>query len=187
MSMDGDTGGIVNFCIEHMTSDPVKLFRSIVREKEVPMHGGIHHIIVPLVLITAYWNVKKDFDLRSYLNEAVERAQNVPETICGYWGCCGSAIGTGIFLSVITRTTPLTKGKRWGECNTITSESLSKIGSYAGPRCCKRNAVLAIKAACEYVEKEFDVKLSPSEFGCTRVADNPDCIGSKCPFYIDKE
>lgn len=178
---------LIDRCMEADTDDPVKIFRTLVRDSDVPMHGGIHHRIVPMCLITAYWNVVKDFDLRAYLMEAVDRAEKVPETICGYWGTCGSAVGTGIFLSVITRTTPLTKGKRWGQCNLITSQSLERLGEIGGPRCCKRNAVLSITSACDYVKREMGIEMHPSAFGCNRVKDNPDCIGAKCPYYVNKK
>lgn len=184
MDMDILTGRLIETCMGMDTDDPVKVFRILVRDSEVPMHGGIHHIIVPLSLITAYWNVVRDFDLRSYLTEAADRAKEVPQTICGYWGTCGSCVGTGIFLSVITRTTPLSKGRRWGQCNTITSRSLAAVGEMGGPRCCKRNAVTSIMAACDYVKEALGTEMHPSAFGCNRVDDNPDCIGVRCPYYI---
>ena len=90
----------VDVCVENATDDPVKLFRMLIRDPEVPMHSRMHHVIVPMVLVTAYWSVVRDFDLRSYLNETAERASEVPEMICGYWGTCGSAVGTGVEIGV---------------------------------------------------------------------------------------
>lgn len=177
----------IDICVEDASDDPVKLFRILTRDPDVPMNGSMHHIIVPMVLITAYWYVVRDFDLRAYLREAIDRATEVPERICGYWGCCGSAVGTGLFLSVITRTGPLTKGRRWGQCNAMTSGSLEKISEFGGPRCCKRNAILSILSACDFLEREFKVKLNPSTYGCTRDEDNKECIGNRCPFYIKKK
>lgn len=187
MNKEDTVGRLIGKCLEAGTDDPVRIFRSLTGEDDVPMNGGIHHIIVPLSLITAYWNVKRDFDLGSYLREAADRAANVPETICGYWGSCGSCIGTGIFLSVITRTGPLSKGRRWGQCNMITSEALHSVAEVGGPRCCKRNAVLAIQSACRYVKDTMGVELHPSEYACGRWKSNPDCIGNRCPFYIDNK
>ncbi len=178
---------LIDVCMEAGSDDPVKIFRKLVRVEGVPMHGGLHHIIVPMSLITAYWNVVRDFDLKAYLTEAADRAREVPERICGYWGTCGSGVGAGIFLSVITRTSPLSHGRRWGQCNTITSESLARIGEVGGPRCCKRNAVLSITSACDYVKRELGVEMHPSPFACNRVDDNPDCIGTRCPYYISNK
>ena len=176
----------VDVCVENATGDPVKLFRMLIRDPEVPMHSRMHHVIVPMVMVTAYWSVVRDFDLRSYLNETAERASEVPEMICGYWGTCGSAVGTGLFLSVVTRTNPISKGKRWAQCNRLTSESLARIADVGGPRCCKRNAVLSIQTACAFLEREFGIVLHPSAYGCTRSDDNRECIGHRCPFYIIK-
>lgn len=184
--MDAVYERLIDICTGTVTDDPVKLFRMMVRDEGVPMHSRMHHVIVPLALVTAFWSIKKDFDLRSYLNEVVARASDVPEMICGYWGCCGSAVGTGLFLSVITRTSPISRGKRWGQCNRLTSESLSAIADIGGPRCCKRNAVISIKTACAFMEREFGTEMHPSEYACVRDKDNAECIGNRCPCYYNK-
>ena len=186
MAVDTTYERFIDICVDNATDDPVKLFRMLIRDEDVPMHSRMHHVIVPMVLVTAYWYAVKDFDLRSYLRETVERASEVPEMICGYWGCCGSAIGTGLFLSVITRTNPISRGKRYAQCNKLTSDSLARISEVGGPRCCKRNAVLSIQTACASLERDFGVKLRPSAYGCTRSGDNKECIGNRCPFYIQK-
>lgn len=177
---------MVPVCKEHACSDPVKIFRILVRDDSVPMNGPAHHIIVPMSLITAVWSISGDFDLESYLREAISRGSEVPPAICGLWGCCGSAVGVGIFYSIMTRTGPLSKGRRWGQCNGGTSKALSSISGTGGPRCCKRNAVLSILSACETVEADLGYRLTPSTYGCTRFADSPECIGSKCPFFSVK-
>ncbi len=174
---------LINICIENACDDPVKLFRLMYRSDDVPINGPIHHTIVPLALITAYWYVVGDFNLKSYLEEASKRACEVPEATCGYWGCCGSSIGTGIFYSIITKTGPLSRGKRWGNGNRFTSDALLEVAKVGGPRCCKRNSVLSIQSACETLKKYDNVELKPSEFSCTFMSDNKECIGIKCPFY----
>ena len=177
---------LMSICKDNACSDPVKLFRMMVRDDHVPMHGPIHHSIVPLAMVTAVWSVKPDFDLDSYLTEVISRSSEVPQAVCGLWGCCGSAIGAGIFESIMTRTGPLSRGKRWGNCNLSTSDALRAIGHVGGPRCCKRNAVLSIISACNSVKEHLKVELSPSEFVCTRYRDSEECIGSKCPFFSTK-
>ena len=176
----------MSICKDNACSDPVKLFRMMVRDDHVPMHGPIHHSIVPLAMVCAVWSVKPDFDLDSYLTEVISRSSEVPQAVCGLWGCCGSAIGAGIFESIMTRTGPLSRGKRWGNCNLSTSDALRTIGDVGGPRCCKRNAVLSIISACNSAKEHLKVELSPSEFVCTRYRDSEECIGSKCPFFSTK-
>jgi hypothetical protein len=181
MNTEETCQALIGKCLEMQTDDPVKIFRVLIREG-VPMYGGLHHFIVPFALITAYWHLKRDFDLEAYLREAADRAKSVPETICGYWGTCGSAVGAGIFLSVVTRTGPRTKGRRYGQCNTVVSRCLARIGEMGGPRCCKRNAAVSIITACDYVKEEMGIEMNPSTFGCTYSDGNDDCIGDRCPF-----
>ena len=184
--MDDVSERLISVCKDNACPDPVKLFRIMVRSDDVPMHGPIHHSIVPLALITSVWAVVGNFDLENYLHEAVSRSSEIPQAVCGFWGCCGSAIGVGIFESVMTRTGPLSRGKRWGNCNRSTSDALASISETGGPRCCKRNAVLAILSACESARSDLRVDLSPSSFSCTRYWGSEDCIGSKCPFFPTK-
>lgn len=184
--MDADCGWMVDACVKNACDDPVRLFRILIRDPSVPLNGPQHHIIVPICLITATWSITGDFDLESYLNEAISRASDVPQAVCGLWGCCGSAIGAGIYLSIMTRTGPVSKGKRWGQCNGCTSSALSRISEIGGPRCCKRNAVLSILSACATAEDVLGVRMSPSAFGCTGYDDCRECIGSRCPFFPQK-
>ena len=177
---------LISICKGNACPDPVKLFRIMVRENDVPMHGPVHHAIVPMAMITSVWAVSGDFDLESYLREAISRSSEVPQAVCGFWGCCGSAIGVGIFESIMTRTGPLSRGKRWGNCNRSTSRALESISDIGGPRCCKRNAALSIMAACESARGDLGVELQPSVFSCTRYDDSEECIGSRCPFFPTK-
>ena len=177
---------LMSICKDNACSDPVKLFRMMVRDDHVPMHGPIHHSIVPLAMVTAVWSVKPDFDLDSYLTEVISRSSEVPQAVCGLWGCCGSAIGVGIFESIMTRTGPLSRGKRWGNCNRATADALGAIAAVGGPRCCKRNAMLSLLSACGSAKRDLGIEMTPSTFSCTRFRNTEECIGSKCPFFSAK-
>ena len=177
---------LISICKENACPDPIRLFRIMIRSDDVPMHGPIHHSIVPLALVAAAWSLSKDFDLDSYLNEVVSRSSEVPAAICGLWGSCGSAIGVGIFESVMSRTGPLSKGKRWGNCNRATADALGAIAAVGGPRCCKRNAVLSLLSACGSAKRDLGIEMTPSIFSCTRFRNTEECIGSKCPFFSAK-
>ena len=174
---------MIAICRDNACPDPVKLFRIMVRDDDIPMHGTIHHSIVPMALITSVWSVSGDFDLESYLREAIGRSSEVPPAICGLWGCCGSAIGVGIFESIMARTGPLSRGRSWGNCNRSTSDALASVSVVGGPRCCKRNAVLSIMSACESARVDLGVDLHPSAFSCTGHGRSKECIGSRCPFF----
>ncbi len=75
--------------------------------------------------------------------EMYQRGKEVPGCACGFRGACGAGISTGMYLSIVTKSTPL-ETKTWGLCNQMTGKALEKIGELNGPRCCKRDSYLAI-------------------------------------------
>jgi hypothetical protein len=88
--------------------DPFELAKIIMNNVKVPMHGPEHHFIIPAVLLAAYYNVKGDLsEKRRKIKEARRRSSNVLGGFCGFYGDCGAAVGTGIFMSLITESTPL--------------------------------------------------------------------------------
>lgn len=98
-----------------------------------------HHILVGSSLLTAYKNAGGETDLPFALLEMQSRGKEVPGGACGFWGACGAAISTGMFVSIVTGSTPLAK-EAWGLSNLMTSCALKRIGEIGGPRCCKRNS-----------------------------------------------
>jgi len=73
-----------------------------------------------------------------------------------------AAVGTGIFISLVTGATPLSR-KAWRACNLMTARSLMSIASLGGPRCCKRDSYLAIREATNFLETEMGVTLERPE------------------------
>ena len=123
------------------------------------MHGPEHHFLVPAVLLTSYYNVIGQKDIKEKrLRITRERAKKIPGGICGNYGNCGAGVGAGLFISVILGATPLT-GESWGLANEITGNILLKVGKIGGPRCCKRNSFLAIEEASKFVDKKLGIKL----------------------------
>ena len=66
------------------------------------------------------------------MSEAEKRAKNVLPAFCGFYGACGAAIGVGIFMSIYTGTTPLTKDT-WKLCNMSTADALKEMAKIGGP------------------------------------------------------
>ena len=92
-------------------------------------------------------------------------------------------MGVGIFFSVITKTTPLSK-ETWSLCNRATAEALKEMADIGGPRCCKRNAFVALEYAAQTVRQEFRFDLlCPEETECTFSKYNLECLKEDCPFY----
>jgi hypothetical protein len=133
---------IEKFCANTVLEDPLEIAITLMRNPKVKMHGPEHHFLVPAVLLAAYYNVMNDQGEKvKKIGEARKRAEKVLGGFCGYYGDCGASVGTGIFVSLITNATPLSKSE-WRLCNLMTSRSLLSVASYGGPRCCKRNSFI---------------------------------------------
>ena len=63
--------------------------------------------MVGAALLTAYQNAGGKVDLEKSLLEVQRRGKGVPGGACGFWGACGAGISSGIFISIITASTPL--------------------------------------------------------------------------------
>ena len=96
--------------------------------------------------MTAYKNAGGDIDLETALVEMMRRGKSVPGGACGFWGACGAAISSGMFISIISKSTPLAQ-EPWGLSNRMTARSLDEIGKIGGPRCCKRDSYLSLLSA----------------------------------------
>ncbi len=66
-------------------------------------------------------------DYDAALSEICKRAKQVPGGTCGYWGVCGAAAGAGIFMSVMTGSSPLHKDA-WPFPQKLVSIILSQTG-----------------------------------------------------------
>jgi len=175
---------IEQFCLRTDLTDPLELAATLMRNPAVKMHGPEHHYMVPAVLLTAYYNKRKLKDRKpEKLAEARKRAANVPGGFCGFYGDCGAAVGTGIFVSLLTGATPLSK-KEWRLSNLMTATALTKIAELGGPRCCKRATFLALSEAIKFVEEHFGTKLETAWAGkCGMSEHNKECLLEECPFF----
>lgn len=117
------------------------------------------------------------------LEEMKARGSEYPGGACGLWGCCGAAVSTGIFMSIITKATPLT-GNSWRLSNQMTSRALGAVAALGGPRCCKRDSFTAAKEAVEFVREELGVKMElPQKIECGFSSENQQCLKKHCPYY----
>ena len=172
---------IVGICLSETSKDPVAIIRTLMAQPFCHMHGPEHHIMVGASLLTAFKNAGGDVDLEAALPEMIARGRNVPGGACGFWGACGAGISTGIFVSILSKSTPLTV-EPFGLANTMTSKALAAIGEIGGPRCCKRNSYLSILAAVDFVKEHFGVEMDKPGVVCVYSSQNNQCIGKRCPF-----
>lgn len=171
-----------------ISKNPIEILQEIMENPYIYMHGPEHHILVGAALLAAYRNEGGKVDcFETALEEIKRRGSGCPGGTCGMWGCCGAAVSTGIFMSVISKATPLT-GKSWGRANRMTGRALQAIGEVGGPRCCKRDSFKAVTEAVAFVEEELGVKMEmPEKIVCTFSDENEQCLKQHCPYYgVDK-
>lgn len=170
-------------CLGQKSKNPIDIFRYLIKEDAVFMHGPEHHVLVAASLLTAYYNAGGNINLKESINKAIDRGSKVPGGACGFFGSCGAGVSSGIFISIITSSTPLSK-KEWQLCNLMTSRSLKKIALAGGPRCCKRNSYLALLTAIDFVNEISHIKLEKPDFiECFHSPYNKQCLKKECPFY----
>lgn len=170
-------------CLRSDAIEPMELAIELMGHPCVAMHGPEHHFLVPAVLLTAYFNVKHQADLKKQkVVEARQRAQHVVGGSCGFHGACGAAIGVGIFVSLVTEATPMS-GNEWRLCNTATAEALARIADGGGPRCCKHNTFLALESAVEFCSAHLGQDLPAGRVSCGFFHHNRECRGIACEFF----
>ena len=172
---------IVGMCLNETSKNPVEILEKMMMQPFCHMHGPEHHMMVGAALLTAYRNAGGDIELEKALPEMMSRGREVPGGICGFWGACGAGISAGIYVSIITGSTPLEQ-EPWGLSNLMTSAALEDIGSIGGPRCCKRDSRLAIRAAVRFTKERFGIEMEETDAVCEYSAQNNQCIGARCPF-----
>jgi hypothetical protein len=175
-------------CLNSTSKDPMELVRVLMNSAKIPMHGPEHHFIVPAALLTAYYNLKGDPEQKKMkIKEARARSSNILGGFCGYYGDCGAAVGTGIFLSLITDSTPVST-RDWKLSNMVTAKSLLSVAAHGGPRCCKRNTWLSISEAVSFLEENLQVTMSTEkDTKCNYSALNKECLREDCPYYSRRD
>lgn len=178
------TGGmdqIIGLCMAETGKNPVEIIEKMMEMSFCHMHGPEHHVMVGAALLTAYKNAGGELELDRALGEMFSRGKKVPGGACGFWGACGAGISTGMYMSIITGATPLAK-EEWSLSNLMTSSALKKISEHGGPRCCKRNAYLAIAEAVRLTKEKIGIQMELGEIVCSRSEKNNQCIQGECPF-----
>ena len=172
---------IIGLCMKEKSKNPIDIIEKMMTMSFCHMHGPEHHVMVGAALLTAYKNAGGDIDLHSGLIEMMNRGKSVPGGACGFWGACGAGISSGMFISIISKSTPLAN-EPFALSHKMTADSLGQIGEIGGPRCCKRDSFLSILAAVDFVKAHFDIEMEKPEVVCRFSAQNNQCIGKRCPF-----
>ena len=177
---------LVGMCIEETSKNPVEILNKMMAMPFCHMHGPEHHIMVGMALLTAYKNSGGNIDLKNALIEMNSRGCSVPGGACGFWGACGAGLSTGMFISIVTGSTPLGE-ENFGLSHKMTSGALAAIGEIGGPRCCKRDSYISIQQAVSFVRENLGINMDQSEIRCSYSSQNNQCIGKRCPFCKRKK
>jgi hypothetical protein len=175
---------VEGYCLHSTETDPVAMANTLMHSPKVKMHGPEHHFLVPAVLLTAYYNVIGEPDQKAKkIRQARKRGENVLGGFCGFYGACGAGVGTGIFISLLTDSTPLSESG-WRLSNLMTARSLEEIACHGGPRCCKRDTFLALQTAQLFLEQNFNISLPITEpILCGFSEMNKECLEGGCPYF----
>ncbi len=176
---------IERFTIASTSTDPLDTAITLMKSPSVKMHGPEHHFLVPAVLLSAFYNVTgRAEEKETKIKKARQRAEHVLGGFCGFYGNCGAAVGTGIFVSVLTGATPLSH-REWKQANLMTARSLYSIAESGGPRCCKRDSFLAIQEALRFVKEHFQTHMASGRdsLKCEFYPMNKECKKADCRFY----
>ncbi len=172
---------ILSLCLASESKDPVRIIQDMMMLPFCHMHGPEHHVMVGAALLTAYKNAGGELELEKALVEMMNRGRSVPGGACGFWGACGAGISSGMFVSIVSASTPLSV-EPFALSHQMTARSLSAIGEIGGPRCCKRDSYLSILATIDFAAEHFGVQMEKPEIICSFSAQNNQCIGKRCPF-----
>ena len=165
-------------------TNPVHIFKKIARKEYISIHGPEHHILDGASLLVAYKNAGGNIDIDNALEKLMSEGLRMPGAMCGLWGICGAITSIGAALSIIDGTGPLSTDGTWGNHMQFTSNATSELGKINGPRCCKRDAMIAFKTGVEYVNSHYDVILEYEHMKCEYSDQNAQCIKERCPYYM---
>lgn len=163
--------------------DPVRIFRNMAKNDYISIHGPEHHILDGACILVAFHNAGGDIDIDASLEKLRNEGLRMPGAMCGLWGICGAITSIGAALSIIDGTGPLSEDGSWGEHMSYTAHAIGELGMINGPRCCKRDAMIAFKNGVEYINAHYDVRLEYEDQECEYSAQNQQCIKERCPFY----
>lgn len=163
--------------------NPFQIFKHIAEKEYVSIHGPEHHVLDGASILVAYKNAGGRLNLDASLEKIKSEGLRMPGAMCGLWGICGAVSSIGAALSIIDETGPLSSDGTWGEHMKYTSEAVRKMGEINGPRCCKRDARLALNNAIIYIKEHYGIELEPDHSKCDFHASNLQCIKERCPYY----
>jgi len=174
---------IGTFCGSTKETDPVAIARALMDMPQLRTQESEQQFLIAAVLLAAFLNGRgTPGEKPGKIEQARLRVAQIRGDFCGIYGDCGAAVGTGIFVSIVTGATPLSKNE-WMLTNLATAKSLEAIALQGGPRCCRRNAFIAILSAVGFSRERFGVVMPVREpVTCGWLSGHEACPARDCPF-----
>ena len=163
--------------------NPASIFRRMAKKEYISIHGPEHHILDGASLLIAYRNAGGQIDLDTALPKLMKEGLRMPGAMCGLWGVCGAITSVGAAIAILEGTGPLSTDGSWGDHMKYTSAAIADMSAINGPRCCKRDGLIAFRNAIPYIKERFGVELENDDLKCEFTHRNQQCIGGRCPFY----
>lgn len=176
---------IVEDIKKEVGTNPVRIFYNMAKKEYVSIHGPEHHVLDGASLLVAYKNAGGVIDIDRALEQLMAEGLRMPGAMCGLWGICGAVTSIGAALAIIDGTGPLSTDGTWGNHMQFVSKAIGELGEINGPRCCKRDAMIAFKNGIEYVNQHYNVTLQYEHMKCEFSDLNAQCIKERCPFGTD--
>lgn len=171
-------------CQVSTSTCPADVLEELMAAPECSAFGPVHHYLVGAALLACVHNATGAGDLSAQLSDLEQRSAAVPGGACARWGVCGAAASCGMALAAVLENAPL-KADGWSENQLMVAAILQKIARAGAPRCCKRDARLAVREATVWFNKILGIDLtSPSaEPVCAVSGKNSVCLHDACPYY----
>lgn len=100
------------------------MFRNIVKNEYINIHGPEHHIFDGACLLIAFYNTGGKIDIDAALEKILFEGLRMPGAMCGLWGICGAISSCGAALAIIDGTGPLSTDGTWGNHMHFTSAAV---------------------------------------------------------------
>lgn len=173
---------IARICAHSPERDAMALIQAVRSHPRFAAHGPEHHALVPAVILAALRNGGLEIGAEK-LATALQRGQSVQGGACGFLGICGAAAGVGIAVSLLVEATPY-DGRGRQLVQRATMRALGRIASFEAPRCCQRDAWLALQEAAGFLKEHLDLELPVAHpLPCRQMDVNKECIGERCPLW----
>lgn len=191
--MAQDEGGrpqdwVIEVLADSRSNCPEELLEEVMADARCAAFGPIHHFVVGAVLLacarSSEGGPEGDARLRADLEELATRAGCVPGAACAKWGVCGAAASAGMAYAILRESAPLRR-EGWSEGQLLVTRLLGAIARAGSPRCCKRDARIAVREAVDAFDGLPGVSLRRATCApvCATAPENSVCLGERCPFH----